>query len=151
MIISAEQTLSKNQIINVGTGDVASQNVIDLGEPGKNTYAPAPGLRDIGKGRKFAIDMTIVGSPGTPGHVLVQLQVASNEDFASPNVLTSVDLNSASHPPYRFDGYRFNIPVPRRANARYLRVFYVHIAEEWMFNAMFVLAEQSNENEISVA
>ncbi|GAH85331.1 unnamed protein product [marine sediment metagenome] len=141
MIVSAEQTLSKNQAVSAS---VASTNVIDLGDTGTPLNSPSALLRDLGKGEKFAIDMTIANSPIPTGHLVIDLQVSNDELFGVPNVLTSVDLNSVNHPPYRNDGYRFNIPILRRVNARYLRLFYNHIDGDWKFNAMFVAAEQTN-------
>jgi hypothetical protein len=119
MIFSAEQTFSWRQEI---TGSVRSTNIIDLKAPGTVIGAPAPLVRDIGKGRGVPILVQIVSDFTGLDSLTVAVQTAAAEAFETTTTVLAATLDAED----LRAGKKFPIVwVPLGAASRYLGLTYL--------------------------
>lgn len=105
------------------TADAGSTNTIDLGATGTPFGASAALVRDIGKGCKIPLSISVVEAFNNLTSIEISLQVDDNSGFASPKtvarsaVIALADLTA---------GKQIDFPdyIPQGANERYLRLYY---------------------------
>jgi len=105
------------------TADAGSTNTIDLGATGTPFGASAALVRDIGKGCKIPLSISVVEAFNNLTSIEISLQVDDNSGFASPKtaarsaVIVLADLTA---------GKQIDFPdyIPQGANERYLRLYY---------------------------
>lgn len=139
MIFSANQMFSDGQVVTV---DAASTNVIDLGATGTVLGAPAALTRDIGKGRPIQIVVQLdIAATGTTPTLIVELQVDTVENFASPTTVARTVQLAGGAAGARLALYY----VPEGTNERYLRLYYDvgGTTPSYQLTAGIVLADQT--------
>lgn len=105
------------------TADAGSTNVVDLGATGTPQGASAALVRDIGKGCKVPLSITVVEAFNNLTTLQISLQSDDNSGFASPKTVAMsgqialADLTA---------GKQIDFPdyIPQGANERYLRLYY---------------------------
>ncbi|APL94091.1 Bbp16 family capsid cement protein [Sphingobium indicum] len=105
------------------TADAGSTNTIDLGATGTPFGASAALVRDIGKGCKIPLSISVVEAFNNLTSIEISLQVDDNSGFSSPKtvarsaVIALADLTA---------GKQIDFPdyIPQGANERYLRLYY---------------------------
>lgn len=118
MIFDNTLLLSDAQAI---TGDAASTNVIDLGATG-TPYGGSALVRDIGKGTKIPLSITIVEAFNTLTSLTFILQTDDNSSFSSAKDVASSTVPLAS----LTLGKQIDFPdyIPQGTNERYFRLYY---------------------------
>jgi hypothetical protein len=105
------------------TADAASTNVVDLGATGTPYGASAALVRDIGKGKKIPLSISVTETFNNLTSLVVQLQVDDNSAFSSPKVVAQSGVILAAEliagNPIVFPDY-----IPEGANERYLRLYF---------------------------
>lgn len=120
MIFDNTLLLSDAQAI---TADARSTNTIDLGATGTPFGESSPLVRDIGKGRKVPLYITVVEAFNNLTSLEVLLQVDDNTGFSSPKTV----VRSAVIPLASLTlGARIEVPdfIPEGTNERYLSLYY---------------------------
>lgn len=143
MLISKQQTFSDAQAV---TADAASTNIIDLGATGTVLGAPAALVRDIGKGTPIPIIVQLdAAAGGTSPTLVVQVQVDTVENFASPTVVARSESKAAGS---AGDRIQLNAYLPEGTNQRYLRLYYDvgGTSPEYTITAAVVAGDQTNDN-----
>lgn len=141
MILSAQQTFSDSQAL---TATAASTNVIDLGATGTALGAPAALVRDIGKGNRIPVVITLeADAGGTSPTMVASIQVDTVENFASPTTVATTGTIAAGSAGDRVALYW----VPEGANQRYIRVLYTlgGTSPTYTVSAAIVMADQTND------
>lgn len=141
MILSAQQTFSDGQAL---TATAASTNTIDLGATSTVLGAPSALVRDIGKGVRIPVVVSLdVDSGGTSPTIDVDLEVDDNDAFSSATVVASSQQLAGGSAGDRITLYW----VPEGTNERYLRVNYTlgGTSPTYTVTAAIVAADQTND------
>lgn len=117
MIFDSQALFSDAQAI---TATAASENVIDLGEPGTPKHAAAAITQDLGRGRPVPIRVQVVEDFATLTSLAVAIQTSSSEGSGYSDVATrSIDLADLKAGAVVSLDY-----VPRGVDERYVRLNY---------------------------
>lgn len=103
------------------TADAASTNVIDLGATGTTWAGQALG-RDIGKGNRVPLSITVAEAFNNLTNVAIILQSDDNSGFSSAKTVVSQTVVLAD----LTLGKQIDFPdyIPQGTNERYLRLYY---------------------------
>lgn len=104
------------------TADAGSTNTVDLGATG-TPYGGTALVRDIGKGCKIPLSITVVETFNNLTSLTVSLQVDDNSSFSSAKtVVVSAPILAAA----LVAGAQIEVPdyIPQGANERYMRLYY---------------------------
>lgn len=104
------------------TADAGSTNTVDLGATG-TPYGGIALVRDIGKGSKIPLSITVVETFNNLTSLAVSLQVDDNSSFSSAKtVVLSAPILAAA----LVAGAQIEVPdyIPQGANERYMRLYY---------------------------
>ena len=104
------------------TADAGSTNTVDLGATG-TPYGGVALVRDIGKGSKIPLSITVVETFNNLTSLAVSLQVDDNSSFSSAKtVVVSAPILAAA----LVAGAQIEVPdyIPQGANERYMRLYY---------------------------
>ncbi|OHC93914.1 MAG: hypothetical protein A3H25_02830 [Sphingomonadales bacterium RIFCSPLOWO2_12_FULL_63_15] len=119
MIFDNTLLFSDAQAITAGAG---STNTVDLGATG-TPYGGVALVRDIGKGSKIPLSITVVETFNNLTSLAVSLQVDDNSSFSSAKtVVVSAPILAAA----LVAGAQIEVPdyIPQGANERYMRLYY---------------------------
>lgn len=128
------------------TADAGSTNTIDLGATGTPYGATAALVRDIGKGKKIPLSITVTEAFNNLTSIVISLQVDDNSSFSSAVTVASTgtillaSLTLGAQIP--FPDY-----IPQGANERYMRLYYDITGtapSTGKFTAGIVAARQTN-------
>ncbi|WP_428333247.1 Bbp16 family capsid cement protein [Novosphingobium sp.] len=139
MIIDTSLVFSDQQLVTVSA---PSANTIDLGATGTPFGAANPLLRDIGRGER--LDLAVSVSQAFAGLTSLQISVQTSPDNVT---WTSVDSGAPIAAASLNTGYMFRVPnLVQNAPARYLRLYYtvVGAATAGAISAAVVASRQTN-------
>ena len=139
MIIDTSLQFSNNQAV---TGSAPSTNIIDLGVTGTPFGATNPLVRDVGRGER--LDLSVSVSQPFAGLTALQVSVQTSPDTVT---WTSVDTGAAIAAAQLVAGYMFRVPkVIAQGDQRYLRLYYTvtGLATQGALNAAIVASTQTN-------
>ena len=140
MLLSKEQNFSESQAL---TATAASTNIIDLGATGTVVGAPAALVRDIGKGNRIDVLVSLdVDSGGTSPTIDVALQVDDNDAFSSATTVATASQLAGGSAGDRIALYW----IPEGTNERYLRINYTlgGTSPTYTVTAGIVASDQTN-------
>lgn len=121
MLLSVEQTFSDAQALTL-TG-AASTNLIDLGATGTVLGAPAPLIRDIGKGKPIPIIVRMdVAAGGTAPTIQVNVEIDTAATFPSATIIASSLVVAAATAGQEI---WLDVYLPEGANQRFIRLDYI--------------------------
>ncbi len=139
MIIDTTLVFSDQQLVTVSA---PSTNTIDLGATGTPFAATNPLVRDIGRGDR--LDLSVSVSQVFAGLTSLQVSVQTSPDNVS---WTSVDTGAPIAAASLAAGYLFRVPnLVQNAPARYLRLYYsvIGTATQGAISAAIVASRQTN-------
>ncbi|ALH82909.1 Bbp16 family capsid cement protein [Sphingopyxis macrogoltabida] len=104
------------------TADAASTNVIDLGATGTPVGASTPIVRDIGRGKKIPLSLTVNETFNNLTSLTVSIQCDNDSAFGSPKTVATATYLLAE----LTAGKQLSFPddIPEGVNERYLRIYY---------------------------
>jgi hypothetical protein len=141
MIRSAEQNFSDSQAL---TATAVSTNVIDLGATGTVLGAPTTLVRDIGKGLRIPISITMdVAAGGTSPTLVVTMEVDDNVGFSSATVVATSTLIAGGAIGERIDLF----DMPEGVSEQFVRLNYTlgGTSPTFTVSSSIVLADQTND------
>lgn len=105
------------------TGDAGSTNTVDLGATGTPYGASAALVRDIGKGCKIPLSITVTEAFNNLTSLQISIQTDDNTSFSSAK---TVVLSPAIPLASLVAGYQIEVPdyIPQGTNERYMRLYY---------------------------
>ncbi len=139
MIIDTSLVFSDQQLVTVSA---ASTNTIDLGTTGTPYGTTTPLVRDIGRGER--LDVSVSVSQAFAGLTSLQVSVQTSPDNAT---WTSVETGAPIAAASLVAGYMFRVPnMVEYASARYVRLYYtvVGTATQGAISAAVVASRQTN-------
>jgi len=139
MIIDTSLVFSDQQLVTVSA---PSTNTIDLGATGTPYAATNPLVRDIGRGDR--LDLSVSVSQAFAGLTSLQVSVQTSPDNVT---WTSVDTGAPIAAASLSAGYMFRVPnLVENAAARYLRLYYTAVgtATQGAVSAAIVASRQTN-------
>lgn len=140
MLMSKQQNFSESQAL---TGTAASTNTIDLGATYTVLGAPAPLVRDIGKGNRIDVLVSLdVDSGGTSPTIDVTLEVDDNDAFSSAKTVAVAPQVAGGSEGDRIALYW----IPEGTDERYMRVNYTlgGTSPTYTVTAGIVASDQTN-------
>lgn len=140
MLMSKQQNFSESQAL---TTSAASTNIIDLGATGTVLGAPAALIRDIGKGNRIDVLVSLdVAAGGTSPTLDVDLEVDDNDAFSSATVVASAQQVAGGAAGDRVTLYW----IPEGTNERYMRLNYTTggTSPTHTVTAGIVMSDQTN-------
>ncbi len=141
MLLSKQQNFSEAQALTV---TAASTNTIDLGATGTVLGAPVALIRDIGKGKRIDILVSLdVDSGGTSPTLDVTLEVDDNDAFSSATTVATAPQLAGGSAGDRVALYW----IPEGTNERYVRLNYTlgGTSPTYTVTAGIVASDQTNE------
>ena len=141
MILSKQQNFSEGQNL---TASGASTNYIDLGAPGTVKNGPAALVRDIGKGGKIQILVSLpVAASGTSPTLDVDLEMDDNTSFSSATVVASAPQKAGGAAGDRIALFT----LPEGITERYIRLNYTlgGTSPDYTVDAGIVMGDQTND------